>query len=91
MALADSAAENDLENLTRVYENMKPKDAVLFGDGGILQLASWGVCKLQVRRRPLGLSPEKPMPSALSRKKPRSTNRLAFNQIFSGRPDTALL
>lgn len=27
IALADSAAENDLERLTRVYENMKPKDA----------------------------------------------------------------
>lgn len=27
MALADSAAENDLQRLTRVYENMKPKDA----------------------------------------------------------------
>lgn len=28
MALADSAAENDLSSLTSVYENMKPKDAV---------------------------------------------------------------
>lgn len=27
IALADSAAENDLQRLTRVYENMKPKDA----------------------------------------------------------------
>lgn len=27
MALAESAAENDLQRLTRVYENMKPKDA----------------------------------------------------------------
>ncbi len=27
IALADSAAESDLERLTRVYENMKPKDA----------------------------------------------------------------
>ncbi len=27
IALADSAAENDLARLTRVYENMKPKDA----------------------------------------------------------------
>ncbi|MEY1557257.1 MotE family protein [Yoonia sp. R2331] len=27
IALADTAAESDLERLTRVYENMKPKDA----------------------------------------------------------------
>lgn len=27
LALADSAAESDLDRLTRVYENMKPKDA----------------------------------------------------------------
>ena len=27
IALADSAAENDLDRLTRVYENMKPKQA----------------------------------------------------------------
>ena len=27
IALAESAAENDLQRLTRVYENMKPKDA----------------------------------------------------------------
>ena len=62
MALADSAAENDLENLTRVYENMKPKDAAVLFETMEPSFAAGFLGRMQTASAAQilsGLSPEK--------------------------------
>lgn len=62
MALADSAAENDLENLTRVYENMKPKDAAVLFEAMEPSFAAGFLGRMQTASAAQilsGLSPEK--------------------------------
>ena len=62
MAIADSAAENDLENLTKVYENMKPKDAAVLFEAMEPSFAAGFLGRMQTASAAQilsGLSPEK--------------------------------
>jgi flagellar motility protein MotE (MotC chaperone) len=62
MAIADSAAENDLENLTKVYENMKPKDAAVLFEAMEPSFAAGFLGRMQAASAAQilsGLSPEK--------------------------------